>query len=185
MKKKIVSKKAVTPKKEKNGYVTRSELAMLLKEQTKEIARSTDASMKEQAVEIARSTDARLKEQTKEIARNMGALSEEFQSRTSAIAEQFSGLNEKINLNTEMIGTLMVDMTEVKEKVDILTEDMTEVKETLNKHSGKLDSLSSDVSVMKDNIEIIKTDVKKKVDHEEFSMLERRVSYIESKIKVL
>jgi chromosome segregation ATPase len=175
MKKNITAKKAIVSKKEKNDYVTRGELVILLKEQTKEINR------------------------------NSGALLEEFQSRTSAIAEHLVGLNDKMNLNTEMIGTLMVDMTEVKEKVDVLTEDMTEVKEKVDiltddmievkekvgiltedmtEVKGKLDVLSNDMSIVKENIEIIKTDVKKKVDHEEFSMLERRVSFIESKIRV-
>lgn len=65
---------------------------------------------------------------TEEIKRYIGAVTENFQHQVSAIAEQFLGLNEKLdahteilyshtemlNTHTEMIGHLMVDMEDVK-----------------------------------------------------------------------
>ena len=65
---------------------------------------------------------------TDEVKRYIGAVTEDFQHRVSAIAEQFLGLNEKIDANTnllegkldehgkilnshtEMIGRLMIDV---------------------------------------------------------------------------
>lgn len=69
-----------------------------------------------------------LEQHNADIKRYIGAVSEDFQHRVSAIAEQFSGLNKKIdnfgekldehgrilNSHTEMIGRLMIDVEEIK-----------------------------------------------------------------------
>ena len=49
-----------------------------------------------------------------DIKRYIGAVTEDFQHRVSAIAEQFSGLNDKLDTHTEMIGRLMTDVEEIK-----------------------------------------------------------------------
>ncbi|OGZ06011.1 MAG: hypothetical protein A3C93_06420 [Candidatus Lloydbacteria bacterium RIFCSPHIGHO2_02_FULL_54_17] len=69
---------------------------------------------------------------TQEIKRYLGVLSEDFQGRVSGIAEQFGGLNrklddhtdsianitKKLDTHTQMIGQLMIDVQEIKnEKV--------------------------------------------------------------------
>jgi len=91
-----------------------------------------------------------------DVKRYMGALSEEFQGRVSAIAEQFQGLHDQIDgihnkldehtkildMHTEMIGMLMEDVSEIKE----------ELKEKADK-----------------------SDLKKKVNYDEFASLERKV----------
>lgn len=62
-----------------------------------------------------------LKPYNEEIKRHMSTLSEEFQSRVAIIGEAVSLVNEKVDKisdtldsHTEMIGQLMVDVTEVK-----------------------------------------------------------------------
>ncbi|MCK9352329.1 MAG: hypothetical protein WCT49_04600 [Candidatus Paceibacterota bacterium] len=76
---------------------------------------------------------------TEEIKRYIGALSEEFQHRVSAIGEQFSSLHEKLDehgkkldehgkkldehkrildMHTEMIGEMSVDIQEIKDILD-------------------------------------------------------------------
>lgn len=66
-----------------------------------------------------------------EIKRHMSALSEDFQGQVKVIAEQFGGLNAKIDKiqgtvdsHTQMIGTLMVDMTSVKGDVRSIKESL-------------------------------------------------------------
>ncbi len=69
-----------------------------------------------------------LEQHNADIKRYIGAVTEDFQHRVSAIAEQFSGLNEKLDTHstaisrindkldthTEMIGRLMIDVEEIK-----------------------------------------------------------------------
>ena len=62
-----------------------------------------------------------LEQHNADIKRYIGAVSEDFQHRVSAIAEQFTGLNNKLddhgrilNSHTEMIGRLMIDVEEIK-----------------------------------------------------------------------
>ena len=56
---------------------------------------------------------------TEEIKRYLGVLSEDFHGRVSGIAEQFGGLNKKLDSHTQMIGQLMVDMQEVKNGIKV------------------------------------------------------------------
>lgn len=83
----------------------------------------------------------------KEIKHYLGALNEMHGENLKGIREGFEILNKKLDSHTEMIGSLMEDMTIVKE----------------------------DVSV-------IKSDLKKRVDYDEFLSLVRRVQKIEAKI---
>jgi predicted urease superfamily metal-dependent hydrolase len=77
------------------------------------------------------------KKSDEDIKQYIGSVSEEHQARTSAVAEQYSGLNEKIDtlgkevkakldVHTEMIGTLMETTEEIKEELKTKA-DKTEV----------------------------------------------------------
>jgi len=71
------------------------------------------------------------KKSDEDIKRYIGSLTEEYQGRVSAVAEQFSGLNEKVDsiketldehgrilkIHTEMIGSLMETTEEIKEEL--------------------------------------------------------------------
>lgn len=56
--------------------------------------------------------------------RYVGALSEEFKGQVSAVAEQFSGLNKKLDVHTEMIGGLKEDLEVMKEDLAIIKADV-------------------------------------------------------------
>lgn len=88
---------------------------------------------------------------TEDIKRYLGALAEDFQGRVSAIAEQFLGVNEKLN--------------GVNERLD-------GIDKRLDNHTQMIGQLMVDVQE-------IKTDLKQKVDCSEFSPLEKRVSALE------
>ena len=94
---------------------------------------------------------------TEEVKRYLGALSEDYTAKVDTIAEQYFGLNGKID------GGLAA----LNEKIDSVTEMV-----------GKL---AEDMTVVKQNIEFIKGDLRKKVDYDEFASLERRVAVLERK----
>ncbi len=88
-----------------------------------------------------------------EVKHYLGSLSEDFQHKVSAIGEQFSSLHN----------------------------DVREIKKTLNSNTEMVGKLIVDVTVIKGDIQEIKTDVKQKIDRTEFARLEKRVLAIESR----
>ena len=54
-------------------------------------------------------------------------------------------------------------------------------EKTLNSHTEMLTSMQGDIGIMKIDIEFIKSSLKRKVDIEEFSALEKRVLILEKK----
>ncbi len=103
------------------------------------------------------------------------ALNEMHGENLKGIREGFVILNKKLDNHTEMIGTLMEDVSALKEDVSILKEDVSVLKEDVS-------TLKSDMSVVKEDISVIKGDLKKKVDYDEFLSLVKRVQKIEAKI---
>jgi hypothetical protein len=63
--------------------------------------------------------------------------------------------------------------------VRLVAEQYGSIKQTLDTHTDMIGSIKEDVEVIKMDIEFIKTAVKKKVDIDEFSALERRVALLE------
>ncbi len=104
--------------------------------------------IKQTIIELHKAQEKILKErdqkadQRMEVAlkRHIGALTEDFKSQVSGVAE--------------MVGGLMVKATETKDTLDIVQSD----------------------------VEIIKNDLKQKVDRSEFEALVKRVSFVEKKI---
>ena len=85
-----------------------------------------------------------------------------------AMGEQFVDVNRKLDgmrttldSHTEMIGGLAVRMTNVE---------------------GKVDSIEMKLTVMQEDIEFIKSGLKRKVDQDEFDALIRRVSVLERRV---
>jgi len=120
--------------------MTDDQMKKYIKQAITELDKAHEKRSKEKDQEADKRIEATLK-------RHIGALTEDFNDKLSGVAE--------------MVGGLMVDVTEVKSG-------MTEVKH-------KLDIIQSDV-------EIIKNDLKQKVDRSEFEALVKRVSFVEKKI---
>lgn len=55
-----------------------------------------------------------LEAHVEDVKRYVDMVSEDFTHKVSAIAEQFLGLNEKLDSHTEMIGRLITDVEEIK-----------------------------------------------------------------------
>ena len=91
------------------------------------------------------------------------------------------------------LGLIAEQHGEIKTDIDDIKKDIGSIKNTLNSHTNTLNShtemignlavgmtiVKRDIEIMKTDIEFIKGGIKKKVDAEEFSMLERRVALLE------
>ena len=92
----------------------------------------------------------------------MSALSEDFQGKVSAVAEQFLGVNQKLD-------SLDGKADSLERKVD--------------SHTEMIGNMATDLEVVKADIEFIKNGLRKKADYDEFVALEKRVTLIEARIK--
>lgn len=110
-----------------------------------------------------------------EMKRYLGVIHEEHMDGLKAIGEQFIDVNRKLDehtrlldSHTEMIGGLAVRMTSVEAKLDSV--------------ETKVGGMEMKMTVMQEDIEFIKSGLKRKVDQEEFDALIRRVSVLERRV---
>lgn len=96
-----------------------------------------------------------LKEYNNDIKRHIDVLKEDFDSKVVLIGEQYISIQGKLDSHTE--------------KLDF--------------HTEMIGSMKVDIEIIKSDIEIIKNSLKKKVDIEDFEVLEGRVRILESKVK--
>ena len=74
------------------------------------------------------------------------------------------------------IGTLLEDFNS---KFDLVAEQTSQIPEI----RSKINNLVEDMEIVKTDLEFIKSALKKKVDVDEFSALERRVVSLESRLR--
>ena len=94
--------------------------------------------------------------------RNLGVLIEDTNHKVSVVAEQCLGLKG--------------DIKGIKQTLD-------EHTKTLTSNTEMIAKVATDVEIVKTDIEFIKGGLRKKVDYEEFIVLEKRVAAVESKIR--
>lgn len=85
--------------------------------------------------------------------RRLGVLIEHMDDKIGLVSEQYGDINKKLDLQVKI----------------------------LNSHTEMIGSMKVDVEIIKSDIEFIKRDLKKKVDIDEFSALERRVAALEKR----
>ena len=98
--------------------------------------------------------DDRFNRQEDKFQRHVGVLVERFESQTKLIAESISGLQQQLIAIKEMVAKNTEDIQEMKVHMEI----------------------------MRSDIEIIKQNLRRKVDLEDFETLEKRVMFLEKKI---
>ena len=120
--------------------------------------------------------------------RKLGVLFEHTDHKVYLIAEQCGDIKKDI-------GELKFDVHEIKETLDSHTKILDSHTKTLDSHTKILDlhtktldshtemigGLTMDMGIVKENIEFMKNSLKRKVDVEEFTALERRVAFLEKK----
>ena len=92
---------------------------------------------------------------------HVGSLYEHFQSQTQAVAEQYSDIKRTLDSHTEILDSHT---------------------ERFDSHAEMIASLAENVEIIKMDIGFIKSGLKKKVDYDEFVVLEKRLSVLESKV---
>ena len=107
--------------------------------------------------------------------RNLGALIEDNRHCLSAVAEQFGDVKKTLDSHTEMIGSVMSDITDLKQDMSEVKQDVSVLKQDMGSVKGRLDVIQSD-------LEIVKNNLKRKVDAEDFEASVRRVSVIEKRV---
>ena len=104
--------------------------------------------------------------------RGLGVLIERVNDNVSFVAEQYGDIKQDVSL-------IKQDVSLIKQTVDSHTKILDSHTETLGYHTEMIGSVKTDMEIMKTDIEFIKTSLKRKVDVEEFAVLERRVAALE------
>ncbi len=163
-------------------------------------------------IKKAKKTPTKKESHTDEIKRYIGAISEHFQNGIDTIVEQFLGFKKTLDSHTEMIGSILEDVTvlkedmkEVKSDVKVLQKDMKEVKSELKGVQGavkglqgemkevkselkiansRLGSIEQEIKEIKNELQEIKKTLKNKADIERVERLEMRLYALEERLKV-
>lgn len=86
--------------------------------------------------------------------------------------------NKESNQKTLEVGAML---EHIDDKVTLIAEQYVSLNKKVDKLEKKVDVIAEDVGVIKMDIEFIKHELKKKVDRDEFAVLERRVALLESR----
>ena len=121
--------------------------------------------------------------------RHLGVLVERTDHNVSVIAEQYGDIKTDIDGIKGDVSGLKEDVHGIKGEIGGIKADIGGIKKTLDSHSAKLDShtemignLTVNLEIVKNDVEFIKQGMKRKVDAEEFSALERRVALLEKRV---
>lgn len=123
---------------------------------------------------------------TEDIKRYLGALAEDFQGRVSAIAEQFFGVNEKLDGVITRLDGVDGRLDGIDGRLDGIDGRLDGIDGRLDGIDGRLDGIDKKLDThtqmigqLMVDVQEIKTDLKQKVDRSEFSPLEKRVVALE------
>lgn len=105
----------------------------------------------------------------------IGALMENYNGNLTAIFEVLGDLRDKYDMHTEMIGNLMVDVSEIKGEI-------VEIKGHLKRIDTRLDRIEQTIKEMKDEIKELKSTLKNKADVERVELLETRLYRVEERL---
>lgn len=125
-------------------------------------------------------------EQTKELKsdylRQGKFLLEQFEKKTSFIAEQYGDLKKKANATFDKVGEISerLDKNETIQK--ILISKIDNISQKLDATFEMTGRLTEDMSFVKDELRIIKNELKEKAGKGKFSILEKRVLILEKKM---
>jgi len=112
--------------------------------------------------------------------RHFGVVLENIDSKIDLVLEGYQALDVKFTKKFEEVDERL-DI--IDEKLDIHTEILSEHGKILTEHSKMIASINGNMEIMKQDIEFIKNSLKKKVDIDEFSVLEKRVALLEKKLQ--
>lgn len=113
--------------------------------------------------------------------RRLGVLVEDTNHRVTVIAEQYGDIKADIGGMKSEIGGIKSDIGGIKSEISGMKGEIGGIKKTLDSHTEMIGNLAVNLEVVKSDVEFIKHGMKRKVDVEEFSALERRVALLEKR----
>lgn len=128
--------------------------------------------IKEYSEEMKQHNEA-LKEDFK---RYLGVLHEDFGRKNQLLAEAIVGVQSRLDDNTGAISG-------VQSRLDNNTAAISGVQSRLDAHAEAIAAVKEDTEIIKIDIGFIKNALQKKVDIEQFMVLERRVANLESRVR--
>ena len=124
------------------------------------------------------------KSQDGDVIKEMRRIGVSIESRlTNKFSEMGAGIESRLDKKISQIGRevnqLGVKIERVENKIVLVAENQVGMKEKLDATFEMTGKLVVDLTIVKDNVELIKSSLKKKVDVDEFAALERRTSVLE------
>ncbi|TSC73278.1 MAG: hypothetical protein G01um101470_167 [Parcubacteria group bacterium Gr01-1014_70] len=124
-----------------------------------------------------------------EITRHFDVVAEDVKSDVRALAEKVSDNTEKLTVLQSQVGDNTEKLTVLQSQVGDNTEKLTVLQSQVGTHTEKLASLQDGLQnvqdtlgIMKLDIGFIKNELKQKVSQEEFTLLEKRLSILETRV---
>ena len=103
-----------------------------------------------------------------EMKRYLGAITEEHREVLKVVKEGFKIINSKLDRHEEILDT----HTEILGKHEKILNSHTEIsnrhEKILNSHTEMIGNVMENVSALKDDMQIVKKELKKKVDYDEY-----------------
>lgn len=109
------------------------------------------------------------------------AKNKENSHKTSEVGAMLEHIDDKVTLIAEQYIDLKTQYKGLDQKIDNLSSQVNDLTDVVGSIKEDVEVVKEDVSVIKTDIEFIKHDLKKKVDRDEFAVLERRVALLESR----
>jgi len=112
--------------------------------------------------------------------RHFGVILEDIDSKLDSVVEGNQALDKKIDKVDEKLEDFR---GEVNFKFKVVQETLDSHTQILDSHTQMIAKNTEDLEIIKTDIEFIKNSLKKKVDIDEFSVLEKRVALLERKFQ--
>ncbi len=115
-----------------------------------------------------------------DVKRYIGAVTEEFRGQVSAVAEQFLGLNEKVDQIDQKVSSLDQKVSSLDEKVSSLDEKVSSLDEKVDCLQNTSKTHTEMIGRLMTDVEEIKIGMLEKVSRQDFNKLESRLVALET-----
>lgn len=113
--------------------------------------------------------------------RGLGVVIEHIDSKVSLVAEQYGDIKKTLDSHTKILDRHTEILDNHTQILDRHTKILDRHADILDSHTEMVGSMKVDIEVIKADITFIKGGLKKKVDADEFSALEKRVALLEKR----
>ncbi len=113
--------------------------------------------------------------------RRLGVMVEAGNDKWDLIAEQYGDIKKTLDGHTQILEGHTQTLDGHTQILEGHTQTLDGHTQILDSHTEMFGQIFVDLSIIKEDIEFIKTDLKKKVDIDQFAALEKRVAFLERK----